>query len=52
MWVNFSGITIGTHARKIISKYEANIEEITNDDLHLAVGKARNLIQMNINVLN
>ena len=50
--VNFSGITIGTHARKIIAKYEADIEEITNDDLHLAVKKARNLIQMNINVLN
>ena len=50
--VKFSGITIGTHARKIISKYQTNIPEITNNELKLAVKKARNLILKNINVLN
>ena len=46
--VNFNGITIGTHARKIISKYRENPNNIKKDDLKLAVNKAKILIKRNL----
>ena len=46
--VKYSGITIGTHARKIISNFQENPKKINNDDLIKAVKKAKNLISMNI----
>ena len=50
--VKFNGITIGTHARKIISKYQDSPPKINDKQLESAIKKARELIQMNINVLN
>ncbi len=46
--VKFNGITIGTHARKIISEFQENPKKIDHDDLRNAVKKAKNLISMNI----
>ena len=47
--VKFNGITIGTHARKIISKYQNNPSKINENQLNEAIKKAKELIQMNIN---
>ena len=47
--VKFNGITIGTHARKIISKYQNNPSKIKDNQLNEAIKKAKELIQMNIN---
>ena len=47
--VKFNGITIGTHARKIISKYQNNPSKINDNQLNEAIKKAKELIQMNIN---
>ena len=46
--VKFNGITIGTHARKVISIYEKAPSFITNEDLLKAVSKAKNLIKINL----
>lgn len=47
--VKFNGITIGTHARKIISEYQNNPSKINENQLNEAIKKAKELIQMNIN---
>ena len=39
--VKFNGITIGTHARKIISEFQENPKKIDHDDLRNAVKKAK-----------
>ena len=46
--VEFNGITIGTHARKVISIYKRNPLEIKNEDLLKAINKAKILISMNL----
>lgn len=46
--VDFNGITIGTHARKIISKYRSTPSEISNDNLLNAVFRANKLINKNL----
>ena len=46
--VDFNGITIGTHARKIISPYRQSPSEISLANLSKAIKKAKNLINLNI----
>ena len=46
--VPFNGITIGTHARKVISKFESKPEQISDENLKLALNNAKNLINMNL----
>lgn len=46
--VEFNGITIGTHARKVISRYKSNSLEISDNDLLKAISNARNLIALNL----
>ena len=46
--VKFNGITIGTHARKVISLYEMSPSVMTNEELLEAVSKAKTLIKMNL----
>ena len=46
--VEFNGITIGTHARKVISPYKTNLLEITNENLLKAISMAKKLISMNL----
>jgi ferredoxin len=46
--VIFNGITIGTHARKVISSKRAKPKDIELEDLLFAVNKAKGLIQLNL----
>ncbi len=46
--VEFNGITIGTHARKVISPYKTNLLEMTNENLLKAISMAKKLISMNL----
>ena len=46
--VEFNGITIGTHARKVISLYKTNFLEMTNENLLKAISMAKKLISMNL----
>lgn len=46
--VNFNGITIGTHARKIISNFRNTPKNIDNQSLLSAINKAKNLIETNL----
>ena len=46
--VNFNGITIGTHARKVISSYRAKPSEINSEILLQAIDKAKKLIYLNL----
>ena len=46
--VNFNGITIGTHARKIISSFRNTPKNIDNQSLLSAITKAKNLIDNNL----
>ena len=46
--VPFNGITIGTHARKVISKFESKPHEISNENLHKALNNAKKLIIKNL----
>ena len=46
--VSFNGITIGTHARKVISSYKASPSEITNENLLKAISNSKKLISMNL----
>ena len=46
--VNFNGITIGTHARKVISSYQAKPSTINNEILQEAIESAKNLIGINL----
>ena len=46
--VPFNGITIGTHARKVITKFESKPDDLKEDDLNLALNNARNLIRKNL----
>ena len=46
--VRFNGITIGTHARKIISSTRKKTESLSNEELHKAINKAKSLIQINL----
>ena len=52
MWCTYSGITIGTHARKIV-KSEIDFQKINpfdnNIDLTSAVKVANDLIEKNLN---
>ncbi len=46
--VDFNGITIGTHARKIISQYKSKPAEITDENLFNAIFYAKKLINKNL----
>ena len=46
--VNFNGITIGTHARKVIHKYESKPIDMSNESLKIALKNAQNLIEANL----
>ena len=46
--VGFNGITIGTHARKIISSTRKKPESLSNEELNQAINKAKSLIQINL----
>ena len=46
--VNFNGITIGTHARKVISTYRNKPSAIKEDNLKIAIKNANKLINMNL----
>ena len=46
--VPFNGITIGTHARKIVSKYQTEPINISEENLKEAILKAKQLIQLNL----
>ena len=46
--VPFNGITIGTHARKIITKFESKPHEMSDENLHIALSNAKKLINNNL----
>ena len=46
--VRFNGITIGTHARKVIKSTRAKPDQISKEDLINAISKAKNLIENNL----
>ena len=46
--VPFNGITIGTHARKIISNFREDPKKISDINLHSAIKNAKNLIDFNL----
>ena len=46
--VDFNGITIGTHARKIITKFESKPNELSDANLQIALAKAKKLINKNL----
>ena len=46
--VNFNGITIGTHARKVISNYRDKPKNIKKENLISAIMKAKELINLNL----
>ena len=46
--VPFNGITIGTHARKVISTFQAKPSTIKNEDLKQAILAAKQLIDLNL----
>lgn len=46
--VPFNGITIGTHARKVIAKFESKPHEMSNENLHKALSNAKKLISKNL----
>ena len=46
--VNFNGITIGTHARKVISAFEAIPSEMSDKTISQAVNNAKLLISKNL----
>ena len=46
--VPFNGITIGTHARKVIKEFESKPNEISNEELLMAISKANKLIIRNL----
>jgi len=46
--VDFNGITIGTHARKVISSFQAKPSTINNKTIKQAVESAKKLIELNL----
>ena len=46
--VPFNGITIGTHARKIIRKFESKPDEMSKEKLQMALSNAKKLIIGNL----
>ena len=46
--VPFNGITIGTHARKVIKEFESKPKEMSNKDLQIALSNANKLITRNL----
>lgn len=46
--INFNGISIGTHARKIISSFKGKPEEIEKEELLLAINQAKSLVDINL----
>ena len=46
--VPFNGITIGTHARKVIRRFESKPHEMTNENLQMALFNAKKLILGNL----
>ncbi len=46
--VSFNGITIGTHARKVISTFQAKPYMLNNQDIKKAVWSAKRLIELNL----
>ena len=46
--VNFNGITIGTHARKVISEHRENPSKISDQNLLIGISKAKSLINKNL----
>ncbi len=48
MKVEFNGITIGTHARKVISNFKESPKEISNENLLKAISRSKSLISQNL----
>ena len=48
--VPFNGITIGTHARKVIRKFESKPNEMSNEKLKMALSNSKKLITKNLNL--
>ena len=46
--VPFNGITIGTHARKVIRKFESKPNEMSHEKLQMALSNAKKLIINNL----
>tara|TARA_B100001250_G_C19753418_1_gene768917 strand:+ start:435 stop:1469 length:1035 start_codon:yes stop_codon:yes gene_type:complete len=46
--VSFNGITIGTHARKVISMFRSKPSILNNDEINEAVFSAKKLIELNL----
>ena len=46
--VPFNGITIGTHPRKVIRKFESKPHEMNNTELQMALSNAKKLIIGNL----
>ena len=46
--VKFNGITIGTHARKVVSSKRVKLKNIEKDEILFAIKKAKNLIDINL----
>ncbi len=46
--VAFNGITIGTHARKVIRQFESKPNEMSNENLLMAISNAKKLIISNL----
>ena len=44
----FNGITIGTHARKVIRNFESKPHEMSNETLQMALSNAKKLIISNL----
>ena len=46
--VPFNGITIGTHARSVIKEFESKPNEMSHEQLLMAISKANKLIIRNL----
>ena len=46
--VPFNGITIGTHARKVIKEFESKPNQMNNEELRMAISNANKLIIRNL----
>ena len=46
--VPYNGITIGTHARKVIKEFESKPNEMSHEELLMAISKANKLINRNL----
>ena len=46
--VNFNGITIGTHARKVIAEHRSHPSNLSDESIHSAIKAANTLISQNL----